>query len=44
MTWLSYCSTAGQLVLAGLAYSMRDWRHLQLAISVPFLAFLLSAW
>ncbi|XP_025068215.1 solute carrier family 22 member 6-B-like [Alligator sinensis] len=44
VTWLSYCSTAGQLVLAGLAYSMRDWRHLQLAISAPFLAFVLSAW
>uniref|UniRef100_A0A7M4E7U6 Solute carrier family 22 member 20-like n=1 Tax=Crocodylus porosus TaxID=8502 RepID=A0A7M4E7U6_CROPO len=44
VTWLSYCSTAGQMVLAGLAYGVQDWRHLQLAISAPFLAFLLGAW
>uniref|UniRef100_A0A8C3XUL7 Major facilitator superfamily (MFS) profile domain-containing protein n=1 Tax=Chelydra serpentina TaxID=8475 RepID=A0A8C3XUL7_CHESE len=44
VTWLSYCSTAGQVVLAGLAYGIRDWRWLQLAISTPFFIFFLCAW
>uniref|UniRef100_A0A8C6X402 Major facilitator superfamily (MFS) profile domain-containing protein n=1 Tax=Naja naja TaxID=35670 RepID=A0A8C6X402_NAJNA len=42
LTGLSY--TAGQILLAGLAYSIRDWRWLQLAVSVPYLAFLLYSW
>ncbi|XP_074861765.1 solute carrier family 22 member 6-like isoform X2 [Carettochelys insculpta] len=44
VTWLSYCSTAGQVVLAGLAYGIRDWRQLQLAISAPFFIFFLCTW
>uniref|UniRef100_A0A8C0J9D0 Major facilitator superfamily (MFS) profile domain-containing protein n=1 Tax=Chelonoidis abingdonii TaxID=106734 RepID=A0A8C0J9D0_CHEAB len=44
VTWLSYCSTAGQVVLAGLAYGIRDWCWLELAISTPFFIFFLCAW
>ncbi|XP_030074681.1 solute carrier family 22 member 6-B [Microcaecilia unicolor] len=40
----AYCSTAGQVVLAGIAYWLRDWRWLQLAISLPFFVFFLYSW
>uniref|UniRef100_H9GDJ9 Major facilitator superfamily (MFS) profile domain-containing protein n=1 Tax=Anolis carolinensis TaxID=28377 RepID=H9GDJ9_ANOCA len=40
----SYCSTAGQLLLAGLAYGIRNWRWLQLAISAPFFCFFAYSW
>uniref|UniRef100_A0ABM5F380 Solute carrier family 22 member 6-B-like n=1 Tax=Pogona vitticeps TaxID=103695 RepID=A0ABM5F380_9SAUR len=40
----SYCATAGQVVLAGLAYGMRSWRWLQLAISAPFFCFFAYSW
>ncbi|KAJ1106444.1 hypothetical protein NDU88_003845 [Pleurodeles waltl] len=39
-----YCSTGGQVVLAGIAYWLRDWRWLQLAISLPFFIFFLYSW
>nr|XP_060614569.1 solute carrier family 22 member 6-A-like [Anolis sagrei ordinatus] len=40
----SYVSTAGQCLLAGLAYGIRDWRWLQLAISAPFFCFFAYSW
>ncbi|KAJ6656921.1 hypothetical protein lerEdw1_002922 [Lerista edwardsae] len=40
----SYCSTAGQVLLAGLAYGIRSWRWLQLAISAPFFFFFAYSW
>ncbi|CAI5797953.1 solute carrier family 22 member 6-B-like [Podarcis lilfordi] len=40
----SYSSTAGQVLLAGLAYGLRDWRWLQLAISAPFFVFFAYSW
>ncbi|XP_068600316.1 solute carrier family 22 member 6-like [Brachionichthys hirsutus] len=44
-TLSSFSYTFGQLVLAGIAYSLRDWRKLQLAVSAPhFLFFGLTWW
>ncbi|XP_068116539.1 solute carrier family 22 member 6-B-like isoform X2 [Hyperolius riggenbachi] len=33
------CSTAGQVILAGVAYLVTNWRWLQLTLSVPFFIF-----
>ncbi|XP_003468271.1 solute carrier family 22 member 20 [Cavia porcellus] len=41
---LGYSFTMGQLVLAGIAYLIRPWRWLQLAVSAPFLIFFLYSW
>ncbi|XP_069036300.1 solute carrier family 22 member 6 [Lepisosteus oculatus] len=41
----SFFFTFGQMLLAGIAYSLRDWRRLQVAVSAPFfLCFLFSWW
>ncbi|XP_075426047.1 solute carrier family 22 member 20-like [Ascaphus truei] len=40
----SYSYTCGQMLLAGLAYIIRDWRWLQFAVTVPFFLFLLYLW
>ncbi|XP_078516552.1 solute carrier family 22 member 20-like [Lissotriton helveticus] len=34
----------GQLLLAGLAYGIRDWRWLQFALSLPFFLIFLLSW
>ncbi|KAM8815667.1 solute carrier family 22 member 6 isoform 2-T2 [Rhynchonycteris naso] len=38
-TVTGYVYSLGQIVLAGLAYAVPHWRHLQLLVSVPFFAF-----
>ncbi|XP_030075175.1 solute carrier family 22 member 6-B isoform X2 [Microcaecilia unicolor] len=44
-TALGYCITLSQLILAGVAYGIRDWHYLQLALSLPyFIVFLYSWW
>lgn len=40
----SYTFSLGQLLLAGLAYAVPHWRHLQLLFSVPFFAFFVCSW
>ncbi|XP_065409069.1 solute carrier family 22 member 6-A-like [Chrysemys picta bellii] len=36
--------TLGQILLAGLAYGIPDWRWLQLTVSLPFFFFFIYAW
>ncbi|XP_042296226.1 solute carrier family 22 member 6-A-like isoform X3 [Sceloporus undulatus] len=36
--------TLGQILLAGLAYGIPDWRWLQFTVSAPFFFFLLYSW
>ncbi|XP_069738456.1 solute carrier family 22 member 6-A-like [Phaenicophaeus curvirostris] len=43
-TFLGYCYTCGQFLLAGVAYVLPRWRHLQLAVSVPFFGFFVCSW
>ncbi|XP_033505551.1 solute carrier family 22 member 6 [Epinephelus lanceolatus] len=43
-TITGYCYTVGQLLLAVIAYYIRDWRWLTLAVSLPFYVFFLIAW
>lgn len=43
-TLTGYCYTVGQLILAVIAYFVRDWRWLTLAVSLPFYVFFLYSW
>uniref|UniRef100_A0A670JG97 Major facilitator superfamily (MFS) profile domain-containing protein n=1 Tax=Podarcis muralis TaxID=64176 RepID=A0A670JG97_PODMU len=43
-TVVGYSATTGQIILPGLAYALPDWRWLQFAVSVPFLAFFVYSW
>ncbi|CAG5874056.1 solute carrier family 22 member 6 [Menidia menidia] len=43
-TITGYCYTLGQLLLAAIAYFLRDWRWLTLAVSLPFYVFFLFSW
>ncbi|XP_071316556.1 solute carrier family 22 member 6 [Trachinotus anak] len=43
-TVTGYCYTVGQLILAMIAYFIRDWRWLTLAVSLPFYVFFLFSW
>ncbi|XP_012884627.1 PREDICTED: solute carrier family 22 member 6 [Dipodomys ordii] len=41
---VGYVYSVGQFLLAGFAYAVPDWRHLQLLVSVPFFAFFIYSW
>ncbi|KAL6470142.1 hypothetical protein MHYP_G00212610 [Metynnis hypsauchen] len=43
-TGTGYCYTTGQLILAVVAYNIRDWRWLTLAVSLPFYVSFLYSW
>uniref|UniRef100_A0A671TU80 Solute carrier family 22 member 6 n=1 Tax=Sparus aurata TaxID=8175 RepID=A0A671TU80_SPAAU len=43
-TLTSFFFTFGQMVLAGLAYWLRDWRKLQLAVCAPHFLFFAYSW
>ena len=43
-TGTGYCYTIGQLLLALVAYFIRDWRWLTLAVSLPFYGFFIYSW
>lgn len=43
-TLTSFFFTFGQMVLAGLAYWLRDWRKLQVAVCAPHFLFFAYSW
>lgn len=43
-TFIGYVFTSGQMVLAGLAYAIRDWRWLQFCVTAPFYFFFIYSW
>ncbi|KAI4882269.1 hypothetical protein NFI96_027222 [Prochilodus magdalenae] len=40
----SFCFTVGQVILAGVAYSLRDWRKLHVAVCIPYFIFFMYSW
>ncbi|XP_076970945.1 solute carrier family 22 member 11-like [Tamandua tetradactyla] len=38
------CFAAGNVVLAGLAFALRDWHALQMAVALPYFALFLASW
>ncbi|XP_047374188.1 solute carrier family 22 member 6 [Sciurus carolinensis] len=43
-TVIGYVYSLGQFLLAGLAYAVPHWRHLQLLVSAPFFVFFIYSW
>ncbi|KAM5247491.1 solute carrier family 22 member 6 [Ctenodactylus gundi] len=43
-TLMGYVYSVGQFLLAGLAYAVPHWRHLQLTVSLPFFGAFIYAW
>uniref|UniRef100_A0A8C3XCC2 Solute carrier family 22 member 6 n=1 Tax=Catagonus wagneri TaxID=51154 RepID=A0A8C3XCC2_9CETA len=43
-TLIGYFYSLGQFLLAGVAYAVPHWRHLQTLVSVPFFAFFIYSW
>ncbi|KAM6970766.1 solute carrier family 22 member 6-A [Aplochiton taeniatus] len=43
-TLSSFFFTFGQMLLAGIAHSLREWRQLQVAVCAPYFLFFLYSW
>nr|XP_003419684.1 solute carrier family 22 member 6 isoform X1 [Loxodonta africana] len=43
-TLTGYVYSLGQFLLAGVAYAVPHWRHLQLLVSLPFFVFFIYSW